>query len=40
MEKAKKAFQNQAELGKITKKKLIKCSAGQIIGKIHWSVSV
>lgn len=33
MEKAKKAFQNQAGLVKITKKKTIKCSVGQIIDK-------
>lgn len=39
MEKAKKAFQNQAGLGKITKKKkIVKCNAGQIIDKIYWSV--
>lgn len=38
MEEAKKAFQNQAGLGKITKKK-IRASVGQIIVKIRWSVN-
>lgn len=33
MKEAKKAFQNQAVLGKITKKKTIKWSVGQVISK-------
>lgn len=39
MEEAKKALQNQTQLGKIIEMKMIKCSAGQFIDVLSWSVS-